>query len=369
MRVFESEVHAIIALNRITYSFAPSGIRIQDEFDSVLHFLEEFEVGRIDLPASMSNQIIGLTRRPTDNLKRQIDKDLTWLQMEGHGLVSIFDAEYPALLKHIHDPPLCLFMSGNAALIKRDQLAIVGSRKPTRVGLEISTAFAASLSELGIVITSGLAFGIDAAAHDGALKHAGETIAVLATGCDLVYPRYHERLAMRIIEQGLMVSELPLGTKVRAHHFPQRNRIVTGLSLGTLVVEAALKSGSLISARLAMEQSREVFAVPGSIYSKQSSGCHQLIKDGAKLTQTLQDIVEELQGYSLEVKPATTGLSDQAQEILQYLSAEPVSIDALVELSGIAVPELLALLVSLEIDDHIVSEARGYVLSVGLSPV
>ncbi len=359
----ESEIKALLAINRVASSFPAIGASIYAEFESALHFLEEFSSNQANFPPALSGRILDLLARPDEALKNNLARDSEWCLAEGHAIVSIFDAEYPALLKHIQDPPLCLFASGNLALLKRDQLAIVGSRKPTQTGLKIARSFADSLAELGIVITSGLAIGIDAAAHIGALQNDAETIAVLGTGCDYIYPRRHERLAMRIMERGLIISEFPLGTKAFPGNFPQRNRIVTGLSLGTLVVEAAEKSGSLISARMAMEQAREVFAVPGSIYSNQSTGCHQLIKVGAKLTQSVRDIVEELPGYAVDAQLPHANMSHEEMLILKYLDGEARSADSLIELTGIPVSEILALLVNLEIGGHIVSDSLGFVLA------
>jgi len=203
-------------------------------------------------------------------------------------------ADYPYLLRQISDPPLLLYLQGDSQLLHKPQLAIVGARRPTAMGASDARAFASALTELGWVVTSGLAEGVDASAHQGALQANGSTIAVLGTGIDCCYPAQHRGLQQQVAERGLLVSEYSLGTPPRGVNFPRRNRIVSGLSVGVLVVEAALKSGSLISARLASEQGREVFAIPGSIHQAQSKGCHQLIKQGAKLTETVMDIHEEL---------------------------------------------------------------------------
>ncbi|WP_394173087.1 DNA-processing protein DprA [Thalassotalea litorea] len=221
--------------------------------------------------------------------------------------IDLQHASYPPLLKEISDPPLVLFVQGNQALLDQVQLAIVGPRMATFSALDIAEDFARGLSETGFIVTSGLALGIDSAAHRGALMGAGKTVAVVATGLDQVYPRRNRDLVTQILNQeGTIVSEYLPGTPPRAGNFPRRNRIITGLSLGTLVVEAALKSGSLISARLAMEQNREVFAIPGSINNANSKGCHQLIKQGAHLVETTEDI-------SSVLVPLTANL--QAQKI------------------------------------------------------
>lgn len=220
--------------------------------------------------------------------------ELDWLGEPQHYLLVWPDLDYPPLLREIPDPPVMLYVMGNRRVLSRPQLAIVGSRHPTPMGGENARAFAKSLAGAGLVITSGLALGIDGAAHRGAVEAGGKTIAVVGTGLDRVYPPRHRDLAHDIIRHGALVSEFPLGTPPKPENFPARNRLISGLSLGTLVVEAALQSGSLITARLATEQGREVFAIPGSIHSPQSRGCHALIRQGAKLVETAQDILEEL---------------------------------------------------------------------------
>jgi len=361
LRGFESEDHALIALNRLTQAYSRLGTKLLQRFDSVSHFFAEYQPDEIELPPRLKDQ---LHLPHTDVIKREIEADLKWLDLPGHSLISIFDQRYPALLKEIDDPPLCLYASGNPDLLNRDQVAIVGSRKPTQLGLKIAKQFASELSRLGIVITSGLAYGIDASAHTGALQESGETIAVMGCGCDLIYPRSHERLAMRVGEKGIIVSEFPLRTRVQKRNFPQRNRLVTGLSLGTLVVEAAVKSGSLVSAYLALDQNREVYAVPGSIFSTQSVGCHQLIRDGAKLTESVSDILEELPGYViLPPDSADDEPSSEKRKILEQLSASPISPDELHEITGIPINQLVSLLINLEIEGHIVGNQGGYVLA------
>ncbi|MHB8622478.1 MAG: DNA-processing protein DprA [Sulfuricaulis sp.] len=219
---------------------------------------------------------------------------LDWLAEPQHHLIVWSDPDYPPLLREIPDPPAMLYVLGDRRLLARPQLAIVGSRNPTPIGRDNARAFATSLAGAGLVITSGLALGVDGAAHRGALEAGGKTIALAGTGLDRVYPPPHRDLAHDISRHGALVSEFPLATPPRPENFPRRNRLISGLSLGTLVVEAALQGGSLITARLASEQGREVFAIPGSIHSPQSRGCHALIRQGAKLVETAQDILEEL---------------------------------------------------------------------------
>lgn len=235
--------------------------------------------------------------RVPEGFERLLERSWRWLQ-EGDGetrhFVVLGDARYPAALLQTADPPVALFAQGRLERLALPSLAIVGSRNPTAQGAETARQFAADLSAAGVVVVSGLAAGIDGAAHEGALAGSGGTIAVLGTGLDHIYPRRHVDLARRIADEGLLLSEFSLGTAPVAAHFPQRNRIIAGLSAGTLVVEAAVASGSLITARMAVEAGREVFAIPGSIHSPQSRGCHALIKQGAKLVEQTQDILDEL---------------------------------------------------------------------------
>ncbi|OPX55713.1 DNA processing protein [Oceanospirillum multiglobuliferum] len=265
------------------------------------------------------------------------DRLLLWLEQPQRHLIAYGSAHYPDWLTQIGDPPIVLQGAGHVSLLSQPQIAIVGARHATAMGLNDASQFAGALAELGWTITSGLAEGIDAAAHQGALNAQGHTIAVLGTGLDQIYPAKNSRLAQHITEQGLLISEYPLGTAPKAAHFPRRNRIVSGLSVGVLVVEAALKSGSLISARLASEQGREVFAIPGSIHQAQNKGCHQLIKQGAKLTETIMDIHEELQHW-LQIDQqlptynrSTAKASTPKRQQLSLLSESAVSTAALGE--------------------------------------
>ena len=243
-------------------------------------------------------QKLGVPKRSLDYLKKPdsalLAADLKWLEQPGHHLVTRDDLDYPALLKKIPGAPIALFVRGDPSLLSRPQLAIVGSRNPTQGGLDNATAFAQYLAREGLVITSGLADGIDSAAHLAALDAGTPTIAVMGTGIDRVYPAKNRELAENIATNGAVITEFPPGTRARPGHFPARNRIISGMGLGTLVVEAGIHSGSLITARLASEQGREVFAIPGSIHNPMAKGCHRLIRDGAKLVETAADILEEL---------------------------------------------------------------------------
>ncbi|WP_119156786.1 DNA-processing protein DprA [Caldimonas tepidiphila] len=297
-----------------------------------------------------------LEREPA-TLAALLDATLRWLEAEPQRhVVTLGDPDYPARLLATADPPLLLHAAGRLELLAAPSVAVVGSRHPTRQGLDHARAFAAHLSRAGLAVVSGLALGIDGAAHEGALQGPGGTVAVVGTGLDQVYPRGHGELARRIAAQGLLLSEYVLGTPPLPGNFPRRNRIISGLSLGTLVVEAALQSGSLITARLALEQGREVFAIPGSLHSPQSRGCHALIKQGAKLVETAQDLLEELclpttaAAAAGPREPATGGNEDEdGDPLLAALGWEPVTLDALAARTGWPASELNARLLELEL--------------------
>lgn len=298
--------------------------------------------------------------------RRALEADRRWLAAPGHCVLTLDSPDYPARLQEIHDPPRLLFCDGDARLLSTIQVAVVGSRKMSITGRKVAMLLAGDLCRAGATVTSGLALGVDAAGHEGALAAGGRTVAVLGSGCDVIYPAHHHRLARNIRRKGgAIVSEFPLGTAARGHHFPQRNRIVTGLSVGTLVVEAALKSGSLISARLAMEQGREVFAVPGSVLNPLSAGCHQLIRDGAKLTERIEDIVEELAGIVAPERPALAvpACTDEQRRLLSCMGTEAAGVDALATASGLPASRILSMLIELEVAGLVVAEAGGYALS------
>lgn len=309
----------------------------------------------------------------SEKLKR-VDEAIEWAQQPGQEVVTWQDRDYPPLLRQISDAPLLLYVRGDLQLLSQPQVAIVGSRNASKAGRLIASDFAEYLADVGLVVTSGLASGIDKAAHEGALKalgaeanqSSGTTIAVVATGLDRVYPATNRDLARQIAESGAMISEYPLGTKPLAYHFPQRNRIISGLSLGTLVVEAALKSGSLITARTALEQDREVFAVPGSIHNPQVKGCHQLIRQGAKLVESGEDILEELSSIlqpQLTVPQASAASipasDDSVSSIWAHLDFEPIDLDELVNLTGWTVAQLQSELLMLELEGRVESLSAG----------
>ncbi|MBQ4864096.1 DNA-processing protein DprA [Pseudoalteromonas sp. MMG013] len=281
-------------------------------------------------------------------------------------IVSYFDSRYPPLLKQICTAPLLLFCRGNIDLLVQPQIAIVGSRSATATGLEIAAEFSYQLTQSGLVVTSGLARGVDGAAHKGALAHLGETIAVLGTGTDIIYPKRHQQLYQQIIERGLVVSEFLPGTLAKACNFPRRNRIISGLSLGVLLVEAEIKSGSLITARYALEQNREVFAIPGSIKNPLSQGGHFLLKQGAKLTEHVSDILEEVSFlpenslYTIE-SMAKNDISQEDCRVLQNLGFEVTSVDTLTQRTQWPVEKVVARLLDLELEDKVERVLNGYI--------
>lgn len=285
---------------------------------------------------------------------------LAWLQQPGNHLLTLADSRYPQTLLQIADPPPLLYAKGDPALLARPGIAIVGSRNASAQGAKNAMEFAEALSQHGLCIISGMALGIDGAAHQGALKGAGGTIAVVGTGLDIVYPARHRKLAHEIAEHGLIISEFALGTPSRAQNFPRRNRIISGLALGCLVVEANVRSGSLITARLAAEQGREVFAIPGSIHSPLSKGCHLLIKQGAKLVDDMQDIVDELGLTDVRpIAPRKMRVDEDAEPLLQCMGYDPVSTESLLERSGLTSDRLSAMLLVLELENKIASLPGG----------
>jgi len=312
----------------------------------------------------------GLREDTVDRLKSPdagfLRRARAWLDGPNRRLVTLGDEHYPPLLAEIADPPLALWVEGaNPLLASSPQLAMVGSRNPTSGGRDTAEQFARYLAQRGLTITSGLAIGIDGASHLGALPEIGGTIAVLGGGLDTIYPRAHEQLARSIAARGLLVSEYPPGSEPHKHHFPQRNRIIAGVTLGTLVVEATLRSGSLITAKLASEYGREVFAIPGSIHNPLARGCHRLIRNGAKLVEEAADIFVELAPQlkiDLATVPATRPSDSNRDErladpeyrkVLETLGFEPRSITDLVDRSGLTAAEVSSMLLVLELEGFV----------------
>ncbi|GHU09407.1 DNA processing protein DprA [Betaproteobacteria bacterium] len=288
---------------------------------------------------------------------------LAWAQEAGQYIVTLADPAYPRALLEIPDPPTLLYVLGRPELLNQSVLSIVGCRVPTPQGIVNAEQFARALAGAGLTIASGLALGIDAAAHRGALAAQGDTIAFIGTGIDRVYPARNRDLAHEIGARGVIVSEFPIGTPVIASNFPRRNRLISGIARGVLVIEAAVGSGSLITARLAGEQGREVFAIPGSIHSPQSRGCHRLIKEGAKLVETAQDILEELRWDMPPILPAAgtpeTSATDENPEILSLMGYDPCGLDELVSRSGLTAEALSVILLHLELEGRIASLQGG----------
>ncbi len=299
-----------------------------------------------------------------------VEQDRRWLEKPNHHLLTLQSANYPELLKQIADPPVVLFAVGDLDSLLLPQIAIVGSRNASRNGERTSHEFAAVLARAGLAVTSGLALGIDGAAHRGALEGPGITIAVLGTGPDRIYPAEHSDLAEKIVASGVLLTEYPPHTGVKRAAFPRRNRIIAGMSVGTLVVEAAAKSGSLITARQALEQGREVFAIPGSIHNPLARGCHALIRDGAKLVESVDDIFEELVPLIGALKRRVTvadgeqqvssaELDEQYQLLLGTFEYEPVAVDILVDRTGLTASEVSSMLLILELDGYVDSQPGG----------
>ena len=308
----------------------------------------------------------------------RLDADLAWLAQPGHRLLRCDEADFPPQLETIPQPPAALFVAGDPAALLGPQVAIVGARSATAQGLANARDFARTLSHAGLTVTSGMADGIDGAAHAAALEAGGQTVAVVGTGPDLVYPRKHRDLAARIVERGAIVSEFPPGTEARPDHFPRRNRLIAGLALGTLVVEAGLQSGSLITARLAVEAGREVFALPGSIHNPLAKGCHRLLRDGARLVETAAEVIEALvpaaqaQGAGLRARLETVGTPEAPQSssddhgqdpdyvsLLAALGDVPTSLDELAERTRLAPAALSSMLLLLELEGAVGPAVNG----------
>jgi DNA processing protein len=342
-----------------------------------------FAAGRSALAAVVGRELAdAVLAAPPDE---HIERALAWAAEPGSHILTLADEAYPRTLLDSADPPVLLYVKGDPALLQRPGIALVGARSATAQGEANAAAFAQSLAEAGLVIVSGLALGVDAAAHRGALAAApgGSTVAVIGTGIDRIYPARNAALARAIATSGAIVSEFALGTPPLPHNFPRRNRIIAGLAEGVLVVEAALNSGSLITARLATESGREVFAIPGSIHSPLARGCHRLIRDGAKLVETAEDVIEELRGRlgwattaptseprgrarqgskaatshagaaAQPVQQTVPGLDDEAARVLHIIGHDPVDIDTLAGRCGLTVDALYAILLPLELEGHL----------------
>ncbi|MFV2060915.1 MAG: DNA-processing protein DprA [Gammaproteobacteria bacterium] len=344
--------------------------------------LEQFGSPEAVFKASSDNLVAsGLNTKSLNFIKSPdwslLDADFRWAEQELAHIVALTDDSYPQLLREIADPPPVLYVYGQLSVLSLNPFAMVGSRNPSKTGSETAFAFAKHLSSMGFSIVSGLALGIDAASHEGALAADGPTIAVTGTGLDRVYPAKHKDIAHKISDKGALVSEFPPGTAPIPGNFPRRNRIISGLSYGVLVVEAALKSGSLITARLAVEQGREVFAVPGSIHHSQAKGCNALIREGAKLVETAQHVLEEFQGIGsvmldnlsqskygnndmqLETSNKSGDLDEDYQKVLGGVGFEPTSVDMVINRSGLTADAVCSMLLVLELRGYINPASGG----------
>jgi DNA processing protein len=328
-----------------------------------------------DVNSIFNNKLpnFGLPKSAIEALKNPqwelVEKDLRWLDQPNHFFITYYDELYPPLLKEIGSPPFALYIDGDPKILTNEQLAMVGSRNPTPHGLDNAFDFAKALAGVGLTITSGLAFGIDSECHKGALQAKGKTIAVLGTGVDIIYPASNKKLASDIVNSGgALISEVPIGTAAKPENFPRRNRIISGLSLGTLVVEATMRSGSLITARCALEQNREVYAIPGSIQNPLARGCNELIRQGAKLVTTAADILEEIKiPLANSILPAKTQKKDPTilpfdhQKILKFINYEATPIDMIVAQSGLSAQQVSAMLLTLELDGYVLQGVGGYI--------
>ncbi|MFT4060088.1 MAG: DNA-processing protein DprA [Legionella sp.] len=292
-----------------------------------------------------------------------IAEDLQWLNLaEDHHVLTWENEYYPALLKEINDPPIVLYAKGQLSAFAQPPLAIIGSRNPSVIGSENAYSFAKALANKGVAIVSGLALGIDAQAHLGCLESHGQTIAVMGTGIDWIYPRRHIKLAQQITENGLLLSEFPLKSPPIAGHFPRRNRIISGLSLCILVIEAAMKSGSLITARMALEQNRDVLAVPGSIHNPLARGCHYLLQQGAKLVTSVADILEELRIESPQniIEKPIFSLASENENLVKFIGFEMTTVDQIISRSGCTVEQVTSEIAELELKGAVVAVPGGY---------
>lgn len=307
--------------------------------------------------AGVIEERLAETLLATDN-RAQVEAALAWSRIPGNAVLTLADPDYPQALLQTTDPPSLIYAKGRVELLNRPAIAIVGARNASPQGTQNAETFARALADAGLAIVSGLALGIDAAAHRGALRQPGGTLAVVGTGADRIYPARNASLARDIAELGVVISEFPLGTPPSAHNFPRRNRLIAGLARGVLVVEAAVESGSLITARLAAELGREVLAIPGSIHSPLSRGCHRLIKEGAKLVESAQDVLEEMhwQGAATiaAAPPPSVPAGDEHEALLVQMGFDPVDPDTLLARSGLTPDALFAILTMLELDGRIV---------------
>lgn len=305
---------------------------------------------------------------------QQIDNELKWAESHNNHIITYFDDKYPHLLRQIVSAPLTLYVQGEPKHLANPQIAMVGSRNASINAIQTAKRFAYALAKAGLTITSGMALGIDGASHEGCLAANGKTIAVLGTGLNVIYPRQNQKLASKIIENGAIVSEYPLNMPIKRQNFPKRNRLISGLSFATLVVEASLRSGSLITAKMALEQNREVLAIPGSIHNPGSKGCHQLLKQGAVLIESIEDILQTVVHFAefiardnLQVaeNPENTQILEVGcSNMLQYVGYEVTPVDDMIYSSGLSISQINIQLNQLELDGFIQKVPGGYIKKV-----
>ncbi|MBA2657623.1 MAG: DNA-protecting protein DprA [Tatlockia sp.] len=347
----------LLALNRISQIGPRTILKLLKRWPELeeMFALNSEQLQHLGLPAQMAHSIANFDLC-------DVEADLRWQEQKNHHILTWANPTYPKLLKEIYDPPAVLYLKGSLAGLQQNALAIVGSRKPSITGAETSKRFAYELSTNQITIISGLALGIDSQAHQGCLDAKGATIAVMGTGIDCIYPRQNRELAEKICQKGLLITEFPLKTSARAGHFPRRNRIISGLSLATLVVEAAIRSGSLITARSALDQNRDVFAIPSSIHNPQARGCHHLLQQGAKLVTSSQDIMDEL-GIVSHCSVETNKLGALARDdknLVKCIGFETTTVDQIIFRSGLDVQEVACGIATLEIKGAIKAVPGGY---------
>ena len=324
-----------------------------------------------DMPVEQLTRLIAAKPKAITHVIKQVDLDTDhrWLTRPGHDLITIYDSRYPTLLREIYDPPIALFVKGNLSALQEPKVAMVGSRRPTPVGIQLTKTLSAGLTGLGVVVTSGMALGIDGAAHQAALDANASTIAVMACGLDQVYPARHCAMFNQIADQGCLISEYPLGVAPTRYRFPHRNRIVSGLCLGVVIIEAAQASGTLITARLAMEQNRQVMVVPGSALSSQYTGSHNLIQQGAAMVTEVEDILHvlaiplqfALAKYRCDSTVANTQSSVQCSDntLVQFIQHDSTSLDEIIQASGLTSAEVSAMLLMLELEGVVAATNDG----------
>lgn len=349
----------LLALNRMNQVGPRSALKLRKKWPDLAHMfqLSAKELHEEGVPPALAQNIAQFDLN-------SVDEDLIWQdRAEDHHLLSWDSPEYPPLLKEIADPPIILYAKGQLSSLLPPKLAIVGSRNPSINGSDNAKYFAQKLAAYGISIVSGLALGIDAQAHLGCLLAQGQTIAVLGTGVDCIYPRRHEALAGKIRQKGLLISEFPLKSPPIAGHFPRRNRIISGLTSCTLVVEAAIKSGSLITARMALEQNRDVLAIPGSIHNPLARGCHYLVQQGAKLVTSIDDVLDELkiEKQTLGTDKSFFSLASSNENLVKFIGFETTSIDQIIVRSGYTIEQVTNQLAELELQGAVVAVPGGYI--------